>query len=126
MQRPGDAHPAPPRPRCAWSRNRSRVACAQHSKVRRVKALYVLFLVGCGSTAHVRTFTAMDKTSILGVIEAQAAAWNKGDLAGYMDGYAKSDDLVFTSGGNVRKGWQATHDTFQKKYAQDKSKMGTL
>jgi ketosteroid isomerase-like protein len=92
-----------------------------------VKAIAVLFLLACGSaTSSVRTFTPVDKTSIIGVLDAQAAAWNKGDLAGYMDGYAKSDDLVFTSGGNVRKGWQATFDTFQNKYAQDKSKMGAL
>ena len=51
---------------------------------------------------------------------------HKGDLAGYMDGYAKSDDLVFTSGGNVRRGWQVTHDHYQKKYGQDKSGMGHL
>src|SRR5688572_9419757 len=107
--RPRDVvRPAPPRPRCASSRNRSRTACAQHSKVRAVKEIAVLFHLACGSAkSSVRTISAMDKTSILGVIEAQATAWNKGDLAGYMDGYAKSDDLVFTSGGNVRKGWQA-------------------
>jgi ketosteroid isomerase-like protein len=68
----------------------------------------------------------MDRTGIIGVLEAQAVAWNRGDLAGYMDGYAKSDDLVFTSGGKVRKGWQITFDHYQKKYAQDKAAMGTL
>ncbi|MBA2542527.1 MAG: nuclear transport factor 2 family protein [Deltaproteobacteria bacterium] len=68
----------------------------------------------------------MDRTSIIGVLDAQVAAWNRGDLAGYMDGYAKSDQLVFTSGGNIRRGWQTTHDTYLKKYGQDKSGMGKL
>jgi ketosteroid isomerase-like protein len=68
----------------------------------------------------------MDRSAILAVLDDQVAAWNKGDLAGYMNGYAKSDELVFTSGGKVRKGWQVTHDTYLKKYAQDKTAMGTL
>jgi uncharacterized protein (TIGR02246 family) len=91
------------------------------------KAIALLFLIGCGSTApSVRTFQPMDRTAILAVLDAQVAAWNRGDLAGYMAGYAKSDDLVFTSGGNVRRGWQVTHDHYQNKYAQDKAAMGTL
>ena len=68
----------------------------------------------------------MDRTTITGVIEAQAAAWNKGDLDGYMAGYAKIDQLIFTSGGKIRRGYQATYDAFMTKYAQDRSKMGTL
>lgn len=68
----------------------------------------------------------MDNTAILAVLDAQVAAWNAGDLAGYMAGYARSDDLVFTSGGNVRRGWQVTHDHYQKKYGQDKTGMGKL
>ncbi len=68
----------------------------------------------------------MDRSTIVGVIEAQAVAWNKGDLDGYMAGYAKIDQLIFTSGGKIRRGYQATHDAFITKYAQDKSKMGTL
>ena len=68
----------------------------------------------------------MDRSTIVGVIEAQAAAWNKGDLDGYMAGYAKIDALIFTSGGKIRRGYQATHDAFMTKYAQDKSKMGRL
>lgn len=68
----------------------------------------------------------MDRSTIVSVIEAQAAAWNKGDLDGYMAGYAKIDALIFTSGGKIRRGYQATHDAFMTKYAQDKSKMGRL
>jgi ketosteroid isomerase-like protein len=95
--------------------------------VRAVKAIALLILVACGSEAgSVRTFAPMDRTSIVGVIEAQAAAWNRGDLDGYMAGYAKIDQLVFTSGAKVRRGYQATYDAFHTKYAQDRSKMGKL
>jgi len=68
----------------------------------------------------------MDRNEIVGVLDAQVAAWNRGDLAGYMDGYAKSDQLIFTSGGHVRKGWQTAFDHYQAKYARDRAAMGHL
>lgn len=93
----------------------------------RVRAIVLLLVAGCAAaTPVVKSFQPMDRTSIIGVIEAQATAWNKGDLDGYMAGYAKIDQLVFTSGGKIRRGYQATYDAFQTKYAQDKSKMGKL
>ncbi|HEY5936999.1 MAG TPA: nuclear transport factor 2 family protein [Kofleriaceae bacterium] len=67
-----------------------------------------------------------DRAAIQGVLDGQAAAWNRGDLAGYMAGYAKIDDLVFTSGAKVRTGWQTTFDHFQKRYGQDLKAMGKL
>lgn len=73
-----------------------------------------------------RTFTAGDRADVVAVLDAQAAAWNRGDLDGYMAGYAKTDALVFTSGSKIRRGWQATYDAFHKRYAQDRTAMGTL
>ncbi len=89
--------------------------------------LLVISLVACGSaTPSVRRFESMDRASIISVLDRQVAAWNRGDLAGYMDGYLKSEDLVFTSGGNVRHGWQSAFDHYEKKYAQDTAAMGHL
>ena len=67
-----------------------------------------------------------DRADITGVLDAQVAAWNRGDLAGYMAGYAKTDDLVFTSGGNIRRGWQTAFDHYRDKYAKDSAAMGKL
>ena len=91
-------------------------------------ALLVLTLsvLACASAPAVRRFEPGDRAAIAGVLDAQAAAWNRGDLTGYMDGYDRSDDLVFTSGGNVRKGWQAAFDSYQKRYATDPAAMGKL
>lgn len=92
-----------------------------------VRVIALLFVVGCaGARPAPRTFQPADRTTITGVIEAQAAAWNAGNLDGYMAGYAKLDQLVFTSGGKIRRGYQATYDAFHTKYAQDTSKMGKL
>jgi ketosteroid isomerase-like protein len=90
-----------------------------------VRLLALIVAVLCGCTGA-RTFTTADRAAVIGVLDAQAAAWNRGDLAGYMAGYAKTDTLVFTSGGTVRRGWQATFDAYQKKYATAPGTMGAL
>ena len=71
-------------------------------------------------------FTPTDRDAVKAVLDAQVTAWNTGDLDGYMRGYAKHDGLVFTSGGRIRRGWQATYDAYQKKYAQNPAAMGKL
>jgi ketosteroid isomerase-like protein len=73
-----------------------------------------------------RRFEPADRAAITAVLDAQVAAWNRGDLAAYMEGYAKTDALVFTSGGKVRRGWQTTFDTYQARYGQDPAAMGKL
>jgi hypothetical protein len=45
---------------------------------------------------------------IRAVLDAQVQAWNRGDIEGFMDGYWRSDSLLFTSGGQVERGWTTT------------------
>lgn len=82
-------------------------------------------LAACGAPAK-PTFSAADRTAALAVLDAQVAAWNRGDLEGYMAGYARTDDLVFTSGSKVRRGWDETIEKYRAKYGSDPSTMGTL
>lgn len=63
--------------------------------------------------------------AIRAVLDAQAAAWNRGDLAGYMDGYQRSPDIVFVSGDRVTRGWQTVLDRYKKSY-DTREKMGVL
>ncbi|HKX82815.1 MAG TPA: nuclear transport factor 2 family protein [Pyrinomonadaceae bacterium] len=65
------------------------------------------------------------EADILKVMDDQAAAWNRGDLETFMQGYWKSDDLVFASGNNVTRGWQQTLDNYKKTYG-GAGKMGAL
>ena len=58
-------------------------------------------------------------------MDEQAAAWNRGDIPGFMQGYWRSDNLVFVSGTNVTRGWQPTLDRYLKSY-DSREKMGTL
>ena len=50
------------------------------------------------------------------VLDAQQAAWNSGNIDAYMSGYWNSKDLVFTSGGKIRKGFEETLQSYKKKY----------
>ena len=63
--------------------------------------------------------------AVRAVLEAQAVAWNRGDLEAYMDGYARSDDTVFVSGDRVTRGWQTVLERYKKAY-DSRDKMGVL
>jgi ketosteroid isomerase-like protein len=81
--------------------------------------IVALFLAG-----FARAFaTAEDDIKI--VLSTQQAAWNRGDIDGFMAGYVKSDDLRFASGGTITYGWQTTLARYQQRYP-DKAAMGTL
>lgn len=68
---------------------------------------------------------AAEAAAIRAVLEAQMSAWNAGDLAGYMDGYAREDSLRFASGGDVWYGWETTYNRYRESYA-DSGAMGRL
>ncbi len=59
------------------------------------------------------------------VVEDQQAAWNRGDIEGFMDGYAREETTTFVSGDNVRRGWQTVLDRYKQTY-DTREKMGTL
>ena len=63
--------------------------------------------------------------AVKSVLEAQVAAWNKGDIDGYMQGYWNSDSTVFTSGGEMTKGYQRVLSRYRRDY-DSPEKMGTL
>src|ERR1051325_6608490 len=68
--------------------------------------LLVAGVVVFGYQKNVPKSQAEDKNvaAVRAVIEAQAAAWNRGDVDGYMEGYAKEDETTFVSGGHVHRG----------------------
>lgn len=64
-------------------------------------------------------------TAIRKVLDAQEAAWNKGDIEGFMQGYWKSDSLTFIGKSGLKYGWQNTLDGYKKGYP-DAATMGKL
>lgn len=86
-----------------------------------------IVLAACASSAaQVRHFAPSDRAAISAVLDRQIEAWNRGDLPAYMEGYARIPGLIFTSGGNIRRGWQDALDHYQARYATDPKAMGTL
>lgn len=65
-----------------------------------------------------------EQGQIWSVLRRQTLAWNRGDIDGFMEGYWNSDQLIFTSGDKIRRGWQATLDSYKANYT--KETMGTL
>jgi uncharacterized protein (TIGR02246 family) len=88
-------------------------------------AAVVVVTMLCAATGAQDKRDAKGAAAIRAVLDAQAAAWNRGDIEGYMDGYARSEDIVFVSGDDVTRGWQTVLDRYKKNY-DTREKMGTL
>lgn len=92
-----------------------------------MKNILLLLLVFAFSLTSFAADTGNPKEiqSIKSVMEKQTAAWNIGDIDGFMRGYWNSPSLVFVSGDNVTRGWQQTTDRYKKSY-DTRAKMGVL
>lgn len=80
----------------------------------------LLVLLGCASSD-----LAQDRKQILGVLSAQAAAWNRGDLDEFLTGYHRSDRTVFAGGDAVHRGFDAMAQRYRTTYSS-KAGMGRL
>ena len=85
----------------------------------------VILWAFAASAAEEKPQQASTVAEIRAVLEAQATAWNRGDVDGYMNGYARGDRTTFVSGDNVARGWQTVRDKYAAKY-DTREKMGTL
>ena len=83
-----------------------------------------LFGLGLGCTQPAPPPTD-PRVEIEALLEDQAKAWNKGRIPDFMSAYEQSKDLIFTSGGNVRRGFRETLNKYQKTYGE-KDLMGHL
>lgn len=63
---------------------------------------------------------------IRNVLDRQVEAWNRRDLEGFMQGYWRSRDLTFYSGGTVVSGWEETLARYRKRYQSAGNEMGRL
>jgi ketosteroid isomerase-like protein len=75
--------------------------------------------------AEIPRSATSDEAEIRAVLSAQTAAWNRGDIDGFMHGYARSNATEFISGDKLTRGWQTVRDRYKKKY-DSREKMGTL
>ena len=98
--------------------------------VRSTIAISVL-LLGAAGTAGAQAATgaktvAASTSGVRAVLDKQVAAWNRGDLEGFMAGYWNSPDLVFQSGATLTRGWQQTRERYRRRYQAEGKEMGRL
>ena len=66
-----------------------------------------------------------DSLSIMKVMSLQQDAWNKGDIDSFMQGYLKSEELVFSGKSGPVYGWENTKKRYYSSYPNTKI-MGKL
>ena len=60
------------------------------------------------------------------MLDEQTAAWNRGDLEGFMQSYWHSPELTFFAGATLLRGWEATLQRYRDKYQRGGREMGRL
>jgi len=81
--------------------------------------------VGLIATVHASDERAADRAAIMATLNAQQAAWNRGDVEAFMDGYWRSPELSFAGANGITRGWDGVLEHYKKAYA-DRAAMGQL
>src|SRR3954467_11293783 len=85
---------------------------------------WILFLLVILFGCSAKFDRASEEKAIRDVLKAQEAAWNQGNIDEFMEGYWKSDSLMFIGSG-ITQGWKATLERYHKSYP-DRETMGQL
>lgn len=87
-----------------------------------MKKPLIIILIFCSVTSFAQDKNAL---AIRTILNNQTAAWNRGELEKFMEGYWKNDSLAFVGKSGVTYGWNNTLDKYKKGYP-DKTAMGHL
>ncbi|MEN9697282.1 MAG: hypothetical protein RLZ56_703 [Bacteroidota bacterium] len=87
-----------------------------------MKKLFTLFFI---VIAHITHAQNKDTKAIQTILDNQTIFWNQGDLTHFMEGYLKSDSLVFIGKSGPTYGYDNTLANYKKGYP-DTSHMGKL
>lgn len=85
--------------------------------------MFVLLLLFVSAVSVIAQSNA--EKEIRALLSTQNTAWNNGDIVGFMQGYWKSDSLMFIGKNDIKYGWQNTLDNYKKGYP-DTAAMGKL
>lgn len=89
-------------------------------------AAAVLLAIVAWHQYHEATYRPAAEGQVRDLLQAQEAAWNRGDLDGFMAGYRMSDDITFYSDDKIQPGWLALRERYEKKYRAGGQGMGKL
>src|SRR4051812_37663729 len=90
-----------------------------------IAAVLIFALAASSQSTYRLRSDAKFTAGVTAILESQAAAWNRGDIDGYMAGYANSPDTEFVAGDTITRGWQPVRDRYKTRY-DSREKMGTL
>ena len=79
----------------------------------------VFFLIVSTTTISSQNIKEKDSLQILTVLETQRQAWNNFDIDEFMQGYLKSDKLVFSGSNGPIYGWNFVKDRYLKTYSSN-------
>ena len=91
-------------------------------KICSVVSLVLLFSIQLTAQKQV---IKSDSLAIVSKLFKQQEDWNKGDIDAFMEGYLKSNQLVFSGSSGPIYGWKATKERYEKKYSS-RLLMGSL
>jgi ketosteroid isomerase-like protein len=106
------------------NRNNFRPSIQSRRIVRFSLLILAVVTLAVASVAHPPQ-PSPDEAQIRALLVDQTAAWNRGDIDGFMAGYWKSDETEFVSADGISRGWQALLDRYKRSYP-DRQAMGRL
>lgn len=96
------------------------------STFRALIVMAILVLSGLSSQSQSKqSADAKQIAKIRAVLDAQAEAWNKGDVDAFLQGYWHSPELTFSGSTGVSRGWDNVRKRYLASYP-DRKAMGTL
>ncbi len=97
------------------------------SGMRTAALLAIVLCSACRTVCTDDAAHSVDTGSIEHVVREQEAAWNRGDIDGFMRaGYLRSAELTFYSGGSVTHGFDPVLARYTKRYKSEGKEMGKL
>ena len=81
-----------------------------------VSLFAVLLVLSPAAAESAATQQDQEIQAIKALLTRQAERWNAGDIDGFLKYYWKSDELTFSSGGTMRRGWEATRNRYDQRY----------
>ena len=78
---------------------------------------YVLFIISANLLVAQKKVSKKDSLLIVKTLFQQQAVWNRGDIDAFMEGYIKSDALVFSGASGPIYGWDSTRARYKKAYS---------
>ena len=78
----------------------------------------VLFLLlTCNLVSAQKIVSKKDSLSIVNILFNQQQNWNNGDIDSFMEGYMKTNKLVFSGASGPIYGWKSTRNRYKKTYS---------